>query len=81
MVIATDEPTFAVSLTEGDFEVRDYPALIVAEVSVMGEREDAASNGFRLFAGYTFSGKIAKRKIAMTAPVVQASSRSTLTLL
>lgn len=74
MVISTDEPTFAVSLTEGDFEVRDYPALIVAEVSVMGERQDAASNGFRLLAGYIFGGNTAKRKIAMTAPVMQAAA-------
>ena len=72
--IATEEPAFTVSLSEGDFEVRDYPALIVAEVSVAGERKAAASAGFRLLAGYIFGGNTAQQNIAMTAPVIQAAS-------
>ncbi len=72
--VATEEPSFTVSLAEGDFEVRDYPALVVAEVSVAGDRKEAASKGFRLLAGYIFGGNIAKQKIAMTAPVTQAAA-------
>ena len=72
--IAAEEPAFTVSLAKGDFEIRDYPALIVAEVSVAGDRKAAASTGFRLLAGYIFGGNTARQKIAMTAPVVQASS-------
>jgi hypothetical protein len=71
--VATEEPTFTVTRTEGDFEVRDYPALVVAEASVAGDRKVAASNGFRLLAGYIFGGNTAKTKIAMTAPVIQAA--------
>jgi len=71
--IATDEPSFTVSLAQGDFELRDYPALVVAEVSVTGDRTQAASQGFRLLAGYIFGGNTARQEIAMTAPVMQAA--------
>jgi hypothetical protein len=72
--IATQEPPFAVSLADGDFEVRDYPALVMAEVSVTGDRKEAASKGFRLLAGYIFGGNTANQKIAMTAPVMQTAA-------
>ena len=70
--IATEEPAFTVSLAQGDCEVRDYPAMVAAEVSVSGDRKAAASTGFRLLAGYIFGGNTARQKIAMTAPVLQA---------
>ena len=69
--MATPEPPFTVKMMEGDFSVRDYPALIVAEVSVEGDRSSAASKGFRLLAGYIFGGNIRKASIAMTTPVLQ----------
>ena len=49
--MATEEPPFNVHLAKGEFEVRDYPALVAAEVSVPGDRRQAASKGFRLLAG------------------------------
>lgn len=70
--IATEEPAFTASLAQGDFEVRNYPAMVAAEVSVTGDRKAAASTGFRLLAGYIFGGNTARQKIAMTAPVLQA---------
>ena len=45
--MATEEPLFTVHLAKGEFEVRDYPAMVAAEVSVPGDRKDAASKGFR----------------------------------
>ena len=44
-VMATEEPPFTVRLTQGEFAVRDYPPLVVAEVSVTGGRTDAACPG------------------------------------
>lgn len=70
--MATEESPFTVKLAQGAFEVRDYPALVAAEVSVGGQRRDAASKGFRLLAGYIFGGNTRKQRIAMTAPVTQA---------
>ncbi|MGL4542038.1 MAG: SOUL family heme-binding protein, partial [Polymorphobacter sp.] len=75
-VMATEEPPFTVSFAQDDFEVRDYPALVAAEVSVSGDRKAAASKGFRLLAGYIFGGNTRRQSIAMTAPVVQAPAAS-----
>lgn len=69
--MAVEEPAFKQVLREGDFEVRDYPALVVAEVTVAGDQKEAASKGFRLLAGYIFGGNKRRQSIAMTAPVAQ----------
>ncbi len=69
--MAVEEPAFKAVLHEGAFEVRDYPALVVAEVTVNGDQREAASKGFRLLAGYIFGGNKRRQSIAMTAPVAQ----------
>jgi hypothetical protein len=69
--MATEEPAFTVAFREGEFEVRDYPALVVAEVTVSGSRDEASNAGFRLLAGYIFGGNTRRQSIAMTAPVAQ----------
>jgi len=70
--MATEEPPFKLVAEDGPFSVRDYPALVVAEVSVAGDQNEAANAGFRLLAGYIFGGNSPGQRIAMTAPVVQA---------
>ncbi|MFT5534575.1 MAG: hypothetical protein ACI8WM_002540 [Burkholderiaceae bacterium] len=74
--MATEEPAHTVSFKEESFEVRDYPALIAAEVTVSGSRSDAVSSGFKLLAGYIFGGNTRQQRIAMTAPVLQENSGS-----
>lgn len=74
--MATEEPAFTVSMKEGAFEVRSYPALVAAQVNVTGTRDEASSAGFKLLAGYIFGGNTRRQSIAMTAPVVQAQSGS-----
>ena len=74
--MATEEPTFTVALQQDEFEVRDYPALIVAEVRVSGTREEASNAGFRLLAAYIFGGNTRRQSIAMTAPVLQERATS-----
>jgi hypothetical protein len=69
--MAVDEPPFRVIEADGAFEVRDYPALVVAEVTVAGNQDEAGNRGFRLLAAYIFGGNTRKQSIAMTAPVVQ----------
>lgn len=69
--MATEEPAFVVAIHESEFEVRDYPALVAAEVSVTGSRDQASRAGFRLLAGYIFGGNTRRQSIAMTTPVVQ----------
>jgi len=79
--MATEEPQYQATLQQGRFEVRDYPALIAAQVKVTGERGEAISAGFRLLANYIFGGNERSQSIAMTAPVVQMPSNDhTITL-
>ncbi len=69
--MAVEEPPFTTVLRDGAFEIRDYPAQVVAEVTVAGNQKQAASRGFRLLAGYIFGGNQRRRSIAMTAPVAE----------
>ncbi len=58
---------------DGAFEIRDYPALIVAETVQKGSRDRALGNGFGLLADYVFAEERgpddAGEELPMTAPV------------
>jgi hypothetical protein len=62
-----EQPAYAVVEKAGAFELRDYPAVLVAETAVIGERSPALTAGFKRLAGYIFDNK--QEKIAMSAPV------------
>jgi hypothetical protein len=68
-----EEPSFALQLSEGDFQVRRYPAMINAETTVRGDAWGARFAGFGPLADYIFATERGGEKIAMTAPVTQAS--------
>lgn len=76
VAMATEEPSYTSILQEAPFEIREYPALIAAQVTVAGERSEAISAGFRLLAGYIFGGNTRKQSISMTAPVIQNEAAS-----
>ncbi len=78
--MAVEEPPYRLVSQDGPFEVRQYPALIAAEVSVGGDQDQAGNAGFRLLAAYIFGGNQARGSIAMTAPVVQTENQSTWTV-
>lgn len=54
---------------DGSFEIRRYPALIVAETHQHGSRDRALGNGFGLLADYIFAESREGEEIDMTAPV------------
>ncbi|MEI7720073.1 MAG: heme-binding protein [bacterium] len=59
-------------LTKTDgYEIRNYPAHLVAQTTVTGPYRDALGQGFRIVAGYIFGGNTKKENISMTAPVVE----------
>ena len=62
---------YEVIKTDGAFEIRHYPDLLVAEVSSNGEREEAINAGFRPLADFIFGANEPAESIAMTAPVTQ----------
>jgi hypothetical protein len=70
-LMTIEEPGFTLAFKDGDFELRDYVATVVAEVSVTGSQREAGNKGFRLLAGYIFGGNARSDKIAMTAPVTK----------
>ena len=43
----TEEPDFRPLESDGDYQIRDYPAMTVAETVVDGPRRDALGEGFR----------------------------------
>ena len=68
-----EQPPYASVALDGDFELRDYPALTVAEVTAAGTRDQAVNAGFGPLAGYIFAKERTGEKIAMTAPVTQTA--------
>jgi hypothetical protein len=69
----TETPKYSVIKKENEFEIRQYPAYIQAEVTVDEQSyRNAIENGFGILAGYIFGNNISKQKIEMTTPV-QAS--------
>ena len=75
--MATEEPKFKLISRDGDIEIRQYAAFIVAETVVDGDMDEASSRGFRLIADFIFGNNLApgaesSAKIAMTAPVTMA---------
>lgn len=74
----TEEPEFALARAEGDFELRDYPALVVAEVTSTGDRRRASGASFRRLAAYIFAQDRPQggESIAMTAPVLQQETEA-----
>ncbi|MBK1704216.1 SOUL family heme-binding protein [Halochromatium glycolicum] len=66
-----ETPDYEVLTKDGDFELRDYPPLVVAEIDTAGGRQQGLSSGFGPLARYIFAKERAGERIAMTAPVQQ----------
>lgn len=72
--------SYSVELAEGPVEIRDYPALTVAEVTRAGSRDQAVRAGFGPLARYIFASDRPGDKIAMTAPVTQQQGEGAWTI-
>jgi len=56
------------------YEIREYPAHIVAQTKVKDSYKESMNEGFKILAGYIFGGNTKKENIAMTAPVVATAN-------
>ena len=70
---AQDEPVYRALETDGDYQVRDYPALTVAETVVEGPRRDALDQGHRILADYLAAKTRDGEPLPMMNPVIQDS--------
>lgn len=71
-----ESTAYTVLASKKKYEVRLYPAHIVAQTTVKGSYRDALNQGFRIIAGYIFGANTKKESIAMTSPVVEKSPQS-----
>ena len=69
----TEEPDFRPLESDGDYQIRDYLAMTVAETVVDGPRRDALGEGFRVLADYAFARSREGERLEMTVPVMQDS--------
>lgn len=68
----TPRPEYDELIKDGDFSIRQYPELLIAETVVTGvaDRKQAQNDGFRRLADYIFAKSREGEEIAMTAPVL-----------
>lgn len=66
-----EEPQWSIVKKQGNIEVRRYPRMVAAAVTVDGTGGDAANKAFSILAGYIFGKNEGRRKIAMTVPVTE----------
>ncbi|MCC6138040.1 MAG: heme-binding protein [Bdellovibrionaceae bacterium] len=72
--MATEEPKFTIESKTDSYEVRIYPATLVAETLVDANFENAGNIAFKILADYIFGNNKSKNKIEMTAPVSQTQT-------
>ena len=63
---AAPRPNWRVLVSEGELQIRSYPAIRVAETIMTGPRKEALNNGYRLLAAYVLG-----ENLPMTVPVLQ----------
>ncbi|MFF5171507.1 SOUL family heme-binding protein [Micromonospora sp. NPDC000089] len=67
----TEQQPYRVVARHPGFELRRYPAYLVAELRMTGDLVGAGNEAFRPLASYISGANRSRRRVAMTAPVVQ----------
>lgn len=67
----TEKLPYTLVSTQGEIEIRHYPAYVLVQVKEGGDFESAGSRGFRPLFNYIAGFNANSQKIAMTAPVLQ----------
>ncbi len=71
-----EQTAYSVVDSQENYEIRIYPAHIVAQTVVTGSYQKALNQGFGIVARYIFGGNTKKESIAMTSPVIEKSTVS-----
>jgi DNA gyrase inhibitor GyrI len=67
---SNEQPHYSIVRTDGDFEIRDYAPMLVAEVVCEGDQDQATSKGFEKLFAYISGKERDGDKIEMTSPVL-----------
>ncbi len=70
----TEQQPYDVVEQHDGFEVRRYPAHLLAEVEVEGSFEDAGNRAFRSLFRYITGHNTSQQSVVMTAPVLQEAA-------
>ena len=66
----TEQQTYQVIKMDNQFEIRFYPPVTMATISMdVNTYKELSSNGFRKLAGFIFGGNQENKNISMTSPV------------
>ncbi|MBK9733934.1 MAG: heme-binding protein [Saprospiraceae bacterium] len=66
----TEEQKYTTIKTFDEFEIRFYPEVVMASVTMESKTyKEVSGSGFRKLAGYIFGGNQASKQISMTSPV------------
>lgn len=65
-----EQAKYTVVKNTNSYEIREYPAHIVAQTKVKGTFGESMNSGFSILAGYIFGSNTKKESISMTAPVL-----------
>jgi len=71
LAMAIEEPKYEVIEAWGDFEIRRYEPMVLAQTEVEADFSASGNQGFKKVAAFIFGENQGKEKIAMTAPVQQ----------
>ena len=65
-----EQAKYSIIKKKNGYEIRNYPAHIVAQTTVEGTYQESMRKGFRIVAGYIFGGNVKNESIKMTSPVL-----------
>jgi hypothetical protein len=68
--LRTQKPEYELLASDGPFELRRYPALVVAQTRVNERFESALKEGFARLAGFIFGKNARHERVPMTSPVM-----------
>lgn len=65
-----EQPVYTVVSTEGDFEIRDYDTMVVAEFTMRGSYSQSVNQGYIVLEQYFLGKNAVPEAIAITAPTM-----------
>ena len=76
----TEQQPYQTVTTYDAFELRRYPAHLLAEVTIDGSFEDAGNRAFRYLFGYISGDNRSRTTVSMTSPVVQTGDGTSIAM-